>query len=75
MNLKTEILTDSTKNKELVQDGYTSVSCFTLQELQSVLNDVLSDINKNGSELKGQQNKLNNVTFHSTFLDTDINYK
>ena len=75
MNLKTEILTDSTKNKELVQLGYTSVSGFTQQELQSVLNDVLADIDRNSSELKGQQNKLTNVTFHCTFLDTDINYK
>lgn len=73
--MKSELLKDHQLNQQVLREGFVKVRYFDENVLRASLNEIMGDLKSEVSELKGKQNPDNNVTFHSTFLDTDSFYK
>ncbi|MFM1875335.1 MAG: hypothetical protein RL266_1072 [Bacteroidota bacterium] len=69
------MLKDPELNRQVSEQGFVKVRFFEESLLKATLQAMMHELNSESSSLKGKQNPDNNVTFHSTFLDTDQTYK
>lgn len=69
------MLKDRDLNQQVLEHGFIKVRFFDENLLNATLKEIMTELKSESSSLKGKQNPDNNVTFHSTFLDTDQTYK